>query len=67
MRAECAKRLFQTLLVADVREDVFEHRHQTSFARRDVHSACAIEHKRPVVFSVTAFPAGVRPRYHQAS
>ena len=38
VRAEGAERLFETLFIADVREDLLENRHVAALACRNVHS-----------------------------
>ena len=60
VRAEGAERLFQTLFIANVGEDVREHRHAAAFAGRDVHSALGHQTEQTGRFQCDRFAAGVR-------
>src|SRR5262249_33019038 len=62
VRAKGAERLFEALFVADVRENLLEHRHVAPLPGGDVHARLRHQAQRARRFEAHRFAAGVRSR-----
>src|SRR5262245_17255805 len=65
VRTERAERLFQALLVANIREHVRPDRDRASFRRRDVHAALSHDREEAGRLQCNCLTPGVRPRDDQ--
>ena len=61
VRAKCAERLLQTLLIADIGEDLVEQRYGAALSCRDVHARLRHQTKQASRLQRNGFAARVRP------